>query len=528
MLFNSYVFIFAFLPVVYLIFRLLQKRNDSRWVVAWLVLASLFYYGWWKPAFLLLLGVSIASNTLFGKLLCGGLKAGRLSRKTVLLTGIVFNLGLLGYFKYCSFFIENLNWGFGTNLLVPQIILPIGISFITFQKIGFLVDAFRGEVREFRFLDFALFVTFFPQLIAGPIVHHKEVMPQFAMNRFSATAADFATGLSIFAFGLFKKVIVADSCAVYSDAGYSTLSAGGTIDMASAWVTAVAFSFQLYYDFSGYSDMAVGLARIFGIRFPVNFHSPYKASGIVDFWRRWHITLSRFLRDYLYFPLGGSHRGHLRQYVNLTVVMLLGGLWHGAQWTFVLWGALHGLGLAINHGWTYLSFSKRPFFSGPVFRAFSVCFTFILVTLAWIPFRAETMAIAGQMFASLWASGQDGLMSFGNFFSCQFSDPDRICDLMTWFTPREMWPESLPADFVATYRPAGFVILGVALATFFLPNTNEIFARFNPVLGMESRDLLRRSSVRALNWKVAMAVSFALFLALLQLNRVSPFLYYQF
>ena len=283
MLFNSYAFIFVFLPVVLAVYLLVRKHSLRTWSIAWLVLASFFYYAWWKPAFLLLVS-SICVNALFGKLFC----AQRLSWRTaqvLLVASVSFNLGLLAYFKYAMFIIGNLNDWFGTGFSVPKIVLPIGISFFTFQQIAFLVDARRGLVKNFSFLNYALFVTFFPQLIAGPIVHHAEMMPQFAQRTVTGDRlSDLAVGLSIFCIGLFKKVMVADTCAVYADAGFDTLTAGHPLSFMSAWITVLAFSFQIYYDFSGYTDMAVGLARLFGIQLPVNFHSPYKATGVIEFW----------------------------------------------------------------------------------------------------------------------------------------------------------------------------------------------------------------------------------------------------
>ena len=276
----------------------------------------------------------------------------RAQSRAVLTIGITFNLCLLGYFKYAGFFVANVDDFFGAQWAVPNIILPIGISFITFQKIAFLVDAHRGLVRNFTLLNYAFFVTFFPQLIAGPITHHSEIMPQIGLLRDEGTPQRILPLVSAsFVVGLFKKVVIADSLAVYADAGYSMLQVGDPLDSASAWITVLCYSFQLYYDFSGYSDMAVGLARMFGFRLPVNFYSPYKSASIIDFWRRWHITLSRFLRDYLYIPLGGNRRGPARRYANLVIVMLLGGLWHGANWTFVVWGGVHALMLGVNHAW---------------------------------------------------------------------------------------------------------------------------------------------------------------------------------
>lgn len=498
MLFNSYIFIFVFLPVVLAVYCFVRRYPERTWTIAWLVLASFVYYAWWKPQFLLLLLVSIMVNAGFGKVLCGG-RLSRVASQAVLATGILFNLSVLGYFKYAGFFVENLNDWFGAGFSVPKIILPLGISFITFQKIAFLVDAHRGQVRDFSFPNFALFVSFFPQLIAGPIVHHAEVMPQFA-NKPSAEKRldDFAVGLSIFCVGLFKKVVIADALAVHANAGFDVLKAGQTLDFASAWIAVLAFSFQLYYDFSGYSDMAVGLARLFGIRFPANFHSPYKATGIIEFWRRWHITLSRFLRDYLYIPLGGNRHGALCRYLNLAVVMLLGGFWHGANWTFVAWGAVHGGMLAINHAWSNLRISNWAFVSSGPARATFVMLTFFAVTLAWVPFRAESIGDAGRMLATLFPLGPN--------------DPSA-------------WASFHP---FAKLGPAIYLLLGVGVATFLLPNTYQIFARFDPVLNMSATQLDHRVSLNRLDWKVALVLSGMFVFSVLQLSRVSPFLYFQF
>jgi alginate O-acetyltransferase complex protein AlgI len=530
-LFNSYVFIFAFLPVVLVGYAWLRRYPERGWTIAWLVIASLFYYAWWKPEFLLLLLGSVSANYIFGK----ALVSGRLSPKkarAVLVTGIFFNLGLLGYFKYAMFFTQNLNELFGAGLTVPKIILPIGISFITFQKIAFLVDAHRGLVRNFSLRNYALFVTFFPQLIAGPIVHHAEMMPQFDRKPSEhAFSSDLAVGLSIFCFGLFKKVVVADSLAIYADAGYGMLKAGQPLDFASAWITVLAYSFQLYYDFSGYSDMAVGLGRMFGIRLPVNFHSPYKATGIIDFWRRWHITLSRFLREYLYIPLGGNRKGALRQALNVTIVMLLGGLWHGANWTFVVWGGAHGMMLAINHAWNQTPLSRWRVFTGWPAHAFFIALTFVLVTLAWVPFRAETLTEAGHMLATLFPIGAEIksiTKSLMHFFVAQTMVLRDIGDFKDWFKARELWPTVLSQDFIAGQKPVGALLFAVAVATALLPNTNQIFSRFQPVLGLSETQLAHRASLTRLDWKVALVISGMFVFSVLQLSRVSPFLYFQF
>ena len=531
MLFNSYIFIFVFLPVVLLLYSQARKFADRRWAVGLLILASLFYYAWWKPEFVLLVLVSVVVNAGFGMALCSG-RLSPAAAKATLVAGLAFNLGVLAYFKYAIFIVENLNAWFGAGFTVPKIILPIGISFITFQKIAFLVDAYQGKVRHFTFWNFALFVTFFPQLIAGPITHHGEIMPQFSENPATRDfKADLAVGLSLFCFGLFKKVIIADTCAIYADAGYATIRGGGMLDFASAWITVLAYSFQLYYDFSGYSDMAIGLARMFGIRFPVNFHSPYKATGVIDFWRRWHITLSRFLRDYLYVPLGGNRVGSLRRYINLTIVMLLGGLWHGANWTFVVWGAIHGVLLGINHAWNQVSLSRLKFFSAMPARAVFITLTFLTVTLAWIPFRSGDIASARKVLATLFPTGPETTAAWKSielFWEFQFAHARQAFNVMAWFKPQELWPKTLPPDFLTTYRPAGLVLAAVALATFLMPNTNQLFARLDPVIGLGRDQLSHGRSFSCLDWKVALTVSGMFVFTVLQLSKVSPFLYYQF
>ena len=276
------------------------------------------------------------------------------SKKSILIFGIVANLSLLGYFKYADFFIENFNIVAQTNINLFNLLLPLAISFFTFQQIAYLVDSYRQETKEYDFLNYALFVTFFPQLIAGPIVHHSEMMPQFA-NKWNAVKKykNIALGLFIFSIGLFKKVVIADTFAVWASAGFDTAT---TLNLFEAWATSLSYTFQLYFDFSGYTDMAIGIALLFNIKLPINFNSPYKARNIQDFWRRWHITLSRFLRDYVYIPLGGNKISSFRTYSNLLATFVIGGLWHGAGWTFIFWGFLHGMALVIHRAWSNLGF----------------------------------------------------------------------------------------------------------------------------------------------------------------------------
>ena len=342
MLFNSYGFLFLFLPVTLIVFFALgQRQRSKKLAMAWLVVTSLFFYAWWNPAYLGIMLGSIIFNYTVGFVLSA--EDSPLAKKLVLTYGIVVNLGLLGYYKYANFFVDSLNAVFGDVIFLETILLPLAISFFTFQQIAYLIDTYRGETRELNFLHYCLFVTFFPQLIAGPIVHHKEMLPQFDRDSlYSINIRRHAVGYSIFTLGLFKKVVLADGIAAYATPAFFAADSGIELTLFEAWTGALAYTLQLYFDFSGYSDMAIGLARMFGIRLPLNFNSPYKATNIVDFWRRWHMTLSRFMRDYIYIPLGGNRQGIIGgRNANLMTTMLLGGLWHGAGWNFLFWGGLH-------------------------------------------------------------------------------------------------------------------------------------------------------------------------------------------
>lgn len=404
MLFISVDFIFYFLPVVLAVYFALAPTVRRRIALIWLVAASLFFYAVWYPPYLALLVASIAGNYLFGQALM------RRSSRTVLALGVGANLALLGYFKYANFFIENANAMVGGSLSAVDIGLPLAISFFTFQQIAYLVDVHQGKVRDSDFVHYALFVSFFPQLIAGPIVHHSEIIPQFSrQDGRRRRRHDLGVGFAIFLIGLQKKIVLADGIAVYADSMFAG-AAHADPSFFPAWIGALAYTFQLYFDFSGYSDMAIGLARIFGITLPVNFHSPYKAVNIIDFWRRWHITLARFLRDYLYVPLGGNRRGRPRRYANLMVTMLLGGLWHGASWTFVVWGGLHGLFLVINHAWRA---SRRALGhdlerSTALGRALSRALTLLAVIVGWVFFRAPDWPTAIAMLSGM--AGLNGVV----------------------------------------------------------------------------------------------------------------------
>ncbi|MFA7091076.1 MAG: MBOAT family protein [Arcobacteraceae bacterium] len=394
MLFNSYEFIFAFLPIsFFLYFYLLHKRLIIG-AKGFLVFVSLFFYSWWNITYLPLILMSMLFNYVLGNSLTKKYNDSKtsVSHKSLLTIGIAANLGLLGYFKYADFFIENVNLVANSSIEPLNLVLPLAISFFTFQQIAYLVDSYKGETKEYDFLNYALFVTFFPQLIAGPIVHHKEMMPQFASKwNLVKKYKNIALGLFIFSIGLFKKVVIADTFSVWATNGFDTAT---TLNLVEAWATSLSYTFQLYFDFSGYTDMAIGAALLFNIKLPINFNSPYKALNIQDFWRRWHITLSRFLRDYIYIPLGGNKISSFRTYSNLLATFVIGGLWHGAGWTFVFWGFLHGMALIIHRVWQSLGLKMWNWLAWLI--------TFNFVNVAWVFFRAkewdDAIKILGAMF----------------------------------------------------------------------------------------------------------------------------------
>jgi alginate O-acetyltransferase complex protein AlgI len=390
MLFNSPEFLFVYLPSTLFLFLVLGAYVSAGAAATWLALASLAFYGWTDPQRLWpIIIASTAFNFVVGRRLA------RYHNRSILWFGVAANLVYLGYFKYSSFIITTLSGLGSLRLTVPE--LPLGISFFTFTQIAFLVDAYRREASEYKPIHYTLFVTFFPHLIAGPIIHHKEIMPQFAdLGTYRFNLARFTIGLTWFGFGLAKKVLLADNVAGYATKVFTAAHAA-PLALTDAWLGTVAYAMQIYFDFSGYSDMAIGLALMFGIALPLNFNSPYKSTSLIEFWRRWHMTLSRFLRDYLYIPLGGGRKGQARRYANLLVCMLLGGLWHGAGWNFVAWGALHGIGLATNHLWQDV-LGKRRFQLPSIVGIFM---TLIFVLVAWVPFRAESMSDAAAIWGAM-------------------------------------------------------------------------------------------------------------------------------
>ena len=404
MTFNSPVFLFVLLPTALIGVWIFGRVGGLRAVVLWLVVVSLFRYGYAQPDFLFLLCGSILANYMLGARL-----AGRRSRP-ILIVGVGLNLTILAYFKYAGFFVDSVDSMLNLDISVPKVVLPLAISFYTFQQIAYLVDTYRGDDTGKDFLSYILFISFFPTLLAGPIVRQREFSPQLGRtsSAFSLHLPDLLAGAAIFVVGLEKKLIFADGLAVYADAAF-TAAASQEPTFVAAWIGALSYTLQIYFDFSGYSDMAIGLARMLGVRLPQNFESPYKATSIVDFWRRWHITLSRFLRDYLYIPLGGNRQGFGRQQINILITMILGGLWHGAAWTFLVWGALHGIFLAVNHLWRSvrallghdLAVSTLPG------RIAGRGLTFICVVFAWVFFRADSFATAWSMLSGM--AGLNGI-----------------------------------------------------------------------------------------------------------------------
>ena len=484
MLFNSYEFIFIFLPVLFLVYFYLNSKRLVLGAKLWLVIGSLFFYSYWNVIYLPLILLSMFVNYGVGLSLVNSSKI-KLSSKTILVFGIVFNVGLLGYFKYVDFFLDNFNGIFGSNIPLPHIILPLGISFFTFTQIAFLVDAYRQEAKEYSLINYMLFVTYFPHLLAGPILHHKEMMPQFASKyNYVKNYRNIALGLFIFSIGLFKKVVIADTFAAWANVGFDSAT---TLNLIEAWATSLSYTFQLYFDFSGYTDMAIGISLLFNIKLPINFNSPYKALSIQDFWRRWHITLSRFLRDYIYIPLGGNKKSSFRTYSNLLATFVIGGFWHGAGWTFLFWGFLHGIALVIHRLWSNLGFKMWTWLAWLI--------TFNFVNIAWIFFRAKEwddavkvlegmFGINGVVLSDKYSEKLDFLISFNISFGSWLSNIGAKNNMIIWI-------------FIT------FIILS-------MKNTTERIQKFNP------------------DFKMLIFTSFLILWPLLILNKISEFLYFNF
>ena len=493
MLFNSYIFIFLFLPITLVVYFALGKFRLIKLAKFWLLATSLFFYGYWNPPYLILMLVSIAFNYSMGQAIAFA-KPRSKQIKILLWFGIGINLASICYYKYANFFLSSVNDIFKSNISLNEIFLPLAISFYTFTQIAYLVDAYHGEIKNAKYdiITYSLFVVFFPQLIAGPILRHDELIPQLhKLKNFIFSQKNFAYGITLFSLGMCKKVLIADSISPWVSMVFSHAS---DVSFIEAWIGALSYTFQLYFDFSGYSDMAIGLGLMFNIRLPINFDSPYKAESISDFWRRWHITLSNFLRDYLYIPLGGSRQGELRRYTNLITTMLLGGLWHGAGWQFILWGGLHGVYLSINHGWRKL---KKPL---PSLLAWTITFTAVI--FSWVLFRAVNLNDGINIIQAM--SGMKGIIFPGEA-------QGKLAVLTSLGIKLKSWSQLNYLPKVNDSKLLAIAVLvGLTAWVKLLPNTQDLLKRMEP------------------NWLWAIGVGLSASLCLLSLNRVSEFLYFQF
>ncbi|HKQ40329.1 MAG TPA: MBOAT family protein [Verrucomicrobiae bacterium] len=443
MVFSAWPFLLVFLPITLIGFVSIPAPFRTARKL-WLCVASVVFYAYWKFEYVPLLFFSIALNYAVAELLtrCQSVR----KAKSILTVGVTANLLLLGYFKYTNFILKAVFGLTHQPFHRLDIILPLAISFFTFTQISYLVDVYRDRNLHYGLLDYTLFVVFFPHLIAGPIVRHWEIIPQYEKRNLQPLRVDWAVGLALFLFGLYKKRLLADPISVYANAVYNAAQAGEMVNFSSAWLGTIAYALQIYFDFSGYSDMAIGLARMFGIRFPMNFDSPYRAASIIEFWQRWHITLTRFLREYLYYPLGGNRRGATRQSVNIMITMLLSGLWHGAGWNFVMWGGLHGCYLLAAHEWRRFREYRGWNWNHWSYRGACVLVTFVAVLFAWVLFRAPNLAVASNVFSAMIGMQGKGLAA--------------------------------PMDYAAALK----LIVPLLALAFCLPNVQRLLAEYEPVL----------------------------------------------
>ena len=526
MLYNSYAFIFLFLPVAFAGFFIVARASHQL-AALWLACASLFFYGWWNPKYVALLLASILFNFAMGYLIGRRRGEDAAKAKTLLTLAIVANLALLGYYKYANFFIATYNAAAHQNVLMMDIILPLGISFFTFTQIAFLVDVYRGIAKEYSFIHYLLFVTYFPHLIAGPVLHHKQMMPQFAAKEsYRINWDNVAVGLTMFTFGLCKKVLIADSLEPIANGVFDAVHRGENLMLFDAWVGALAYTFQLYFDFSGYSDMAIGLSRMFNVKLPLNFNSPYRATSIIDFWRRWHMTLSTFLRDYLYVPLGGNRYGTVRRYVNLMITMLLGGLWHGANWTFVAWGGLHGLFLVVNHFWRALTEKLGVRDAGPAWLRHGMAWfiTFLSALIAWVFFRAENFGDAATMLRGM--AGMRGV-TVGLAFENSHAVHQLAASLGMPLELLGFLPLATGASGLSVLEVGVLLAMSAGIA-WLMPNTQQILAKVQPALDKVTPPPHLANFWNASSLHSRVIVGLLLGCAIFAINRQSTFLYYQF
>jgi alginate O-acetyltransferase complex protein AlgI len=484
-LFNSHEFLLLFLPCAFVLYYLLNRFRLNTVSTVWLVACSFFFYGWWDPRHVPLLAASILVNFAIGRVLAGSDPGSQRVRKVLLLVGLAGNILFLGYYKYCDFFITNVNTLFHTGLSLQRVFQPLAISFFTFTQIAYLVDMYRKPVKDHNLLDYSFLVTFFPKLLQGPIVRFQELMPQIKELRNRVIDyRNVSAGLYLFSIGLVKKVLIADRFGEWATEGFDKI---GAITVLPAWAASLSYTFQIYFDFSGYTDMAIAAGLLFNFRLPINFNSPYKALDIQDFWRRWHMTLTRFLRDYIYIPLGGNRvrEGHI--YANLMATFLIAGLWHGAGWTFVFWGFLHGMGLVLHRAWAKTG-KTLP-------RVLAWVVTFNFVNIAWVFFRARTWGDAKRVLSGMfglqgldlpagWSGALGGLSSVG-----------------VRFVP---WKELMGGA-----RDAYLFVLGGLILCLVFQNSNEMVERFRP------------------NWKSLLVIAMGAY-AVLNMVKMKQFIYFNF
>lgn len=499
MLFNSYKFIFIFFPCVAFIYYLIGKFN-SYYSSIWLSIASLFFYYIFSNNDIYILIFSILLNYSIRQYIY--------SNRGLLIIAVIINLGLLSYFKYLNLILNTFNYSGTIN-----VVLPIGISFFTFTQIAFLVDSYYTKIEKIGVLDYILFVTYFPHLIAGPIIHHGSMMPQFKKPDVSFKIVNFNIGITIFIIGLSKKLLIADPLSKYADFIFLN---SDSVNVISAWVGVLAYTFQIYFDFSGYCDMAIGISKILNINLPINFDSPYKAKNIIDFWRRWHITLSSFLRDYLYIPMGGGKKGKSRKYFNLIITMLLGGIWHGSNWNFLLWGGLHGLYLYVNHSYTYLISNnsiEKKYFYVILISKFSWLITFISVVFSWVLFRAATVDDALNVYSGM--LGLKGVVIPESLNKILPNFLENYFNFGQIFLESKLLPNTLSL-FEATF------LIGLSIYIVLCgKNSNMVPNIYNDLINKT----IKKSRTEII-YPLTIGIVFSL--SLLSLSKNSPFLYFQF
>lgn len=485
MVFNSYLFIFIFLPFCLLGYFILNRKKCYKISEHFLILMSFWFYGYFNYKYLFIIIGSIFVNFFLGKYIRKS--NGKISKKLLLILGCLLNVGVLFYFKYMDFFIENINTIFKTSFELKNLILPLGISFFTFQQLSFVIDCYKGNMKDYSFRQYALFVVFFPQLIAGPIVLHNETIPQFEdVKKKEFCWENFSKGLMAFAFGMAKKVLIADNLGKVVTYGFSNIVGLGTT---SAIYVMLSYTFQIYFDFSGYCDMATGIAKMFNIDLPMNFNSPYKSLSVTEFWKKWHITLSRFLRIYVYFPLGGNIKGKIRTYINLFIVFLISGLWHGANYTFIVWGIMHGVMMVIER-----IFKNKIENVNSTFRWIV---TFVFINITWIFFRANNI--------------EDAILFIKEILYFKFTpinvnlikqfDFDIIPFVLNYLGKYGVYLKS-------TYHI--YIILFTFTITLVCKNTNQRLENFKPTI------------------RNAILSSIFLFLSIISFTGISVFLYYNF